>query len=60
MVMEASQHQQIVQRNISVHDHDKVEKINLTFLKQTFICSSLCWIFSLIVLIFENIFFQFI
>ena len=56
MVMEASQNQQIIQRNITVHNHDKVEKIDLIFLKQTFICSSLGWLFSLIILIFENVY----
>ena len=56
MVMEASQNQQIIQRNISVHNHDKVEKIDLIFLNQTFICSSIGWMFSLVVLIFEHIY----
>ena len=59
MVMEASQNQQIIQRNITVHNHDKVEKIDLIFLKQTFICSSIGWMFSLIILIFEYVYYTF-
>ena len=55
MVMEASQNQQIIQKNITVHD-DKVEKIDLIFLKQTFICASLVLMFSLVVSIFEHIY----